>query len=71
MSNIVSKTNKPTQDMGGTVESWERGLDPFHADAFPDGLKDGARQGKRAEGWFALDHWGNRIGFVPDGTAEE
>lgn len=55
------------------VDDWERSLDPWHKDAFPDGLKWGApNQGEeRASGWMALDWVGNPLGFVPDGTEYE
>jgi hypothetical protein len=51
-------------------DSYERGLDPWHFDAFPPGLKHAApNQGpRRAEGWYLLDGVGNVIGWVPDGT---
>lgn len=50
-------------------DNYERGLDPWHADAFPDEYRALApiRGGKRREGWFLLDGWGNPIGFYPDG----
>lgn len=61
--------------MGGSVHSWERGLDPWHIDAFPEDLqpqmKDRVATGKRKSGWYALDAWGNEIGFVADGTLWE
>jgi len=50
-------------------DAYERGKDPWHKEAFPDGFKDAApNQGDRREGWFLLDGFGNAIGFVPDGT---
>ncbi len=51
-------------------DSYERGLDPWHRDAFPDEFKDAApnQKSKRGSGWFLQDAWGNDIGFVPDGT---
>lgn len=49
-------------------DSYERGLDPFHADAFIGTPAAGCgSNGKRAAGWFLLDAWGNQIGFYPDG----
>lgn len=56
-------------------DSWERGLDPFHADAFK-GLErelggNPGSSGERGSGWFLLDGHQNTIGFVPDGTIEE
>lgn len=51
-------------------DSYERGLDPWHADAFPDEFKQVATsEGERKEGWFLTDAYGNEIGFIPDGTA--
>lgn len=56
--------------MGGAIHDWERGLDPWHKDAFTGVPVDSsfANQGERKEGWFALDGWGNVIGFLPDGA---
>lgn len=66
---IVSETvQPPIGGMGGSVWSWERGLDPWHEDAFPTELRHVGTTGRRRAGWFALDHWGNPIGFVTDGT---
>lgn len=53
-------------------DSYERGLDPWHADAFRGlegelGCNPGIT-GERKSGWFLLDGHGNVIGFVPDGT---
>jgi hypothetical protein len=54
-------------------DSYERGLDPWHWEAFPSDLTDAApNQGEqRKEGWFLVDAWGNEIGFIPDGTVIE
>jgi hypothetical protein len=49
-------------------DSWERGLDPWHADAFPVGLKHIGTFGERKAGWFLIDGAGNAISFVADGT---
>lgn len=59
---------KPTiGGMGGSIHDWERGFDPWHEDAFPDEFKDQIpNKGPRREGWFALDAWGNIIGWQPD-----
>lgn len=59
--------------MGGSVHSWERGLDPWHRDAFPEDLQPQIppATGKRKGGWYALDYWKNEIGFVADGTVWE
>lgn len=72
--NVVGPEQKPTpHPFYG--DSWERGKDPWHADAFA-GMEEklggnpgstGARKG----GWFLLDGFGNAIGFVPDGTPVE
>lgn len=53
-------------------DSYERGLDPWHADAFAGlegklGTNPGTT-GARRGGWFLIDGAGNAIGFVPDGT---
>lgn len=58
----------PNQKPNGH-DSFERGLDPWHSDAFPDEFKAAApRRGVRQSGWFLIDWAGNAIGFVPDGT---
>lgn len=51
-------------------DNYERGLDPWNKDAFPDELKHGAprQEGPRGEGWHLLDAYGNSIGFTLDGT---
>lgn len=51
--------------MGGSVHDWEPGLDPWHKDAFPDEAKHAGTTGQRRSGWFALDAFGNEIGFHP------
>ena len=64
----TSKTQKPPPHIF-YGDNYERGLDPWHEDAFPDELKYSALStGKRSEGWFLLDAWKNPIGFTPDGT---
>jgi len=64
---IISKDQKPPpHPFYG--DSYERGLDPWHRDAFPLGIKDAGTKGKRKSGWFLLDAWENAIGFVEDGT---
>jgi hypothetical protein len=66
---IISETQKPpVGGMGGSVHDWERGLDPWHEEAF-EGLPTplGCTKGERKGGWFALDAYGNQIGFVADG----
>lgn len=65
----VSKDQKPLPNPFYGEYS-ERGLDPWHKDAAPDYLKGCSlfKSGKRKEGWFLLDNWGNQISFVADGT---
>ena len=66
---IVSEYDSPPIDgCAGCVHSFERGLDPWHADAFPDEFKYAGTCGERRSGWFVLDAWGNAIGFIVDGT---
>jgi hypothetical protein len=66
---ITPEQKPPTGGMGGSIHDWERGLDPWHKDAFPDEFKTAApHQGEqRKTGWYALDWCGNIIGFVADG----
>ena len=76
MTVVVSATVRPPPHpfYGDT---WERGLDPFHPDAFrgfPDEIVDQVRSinpGSRSGGWFLLDGYGQEIGFVSDGTVLE
>lgn len=57
-------------------DSYERGVDPFHPDAFSGlGLSDSIIKklavvwpGPRRNGWFILDMYGQEVGFIPDGT---
>ena len=66
---IVNETTPPPVDkFPGWVESFERSLDPWHEDAFPPEFKESGTKGERRSGWMALDHWGNEVGFIPDGT---
>ena len=59
----------PVGGMGGSIHDWERALDPWHEDAFPDDLKSQApNRGARVSGWMALDWCGNAILFIQDGT---
>jgi hypothetical protein len=68
---IISATQKPApHPFYG--DSWERGLDPWHADAFY-GLEielggNPGTTGHRKSGWFLIDGFGNAIGFIADGT---
>lgn len=66
----VSKELRPPPHIYGDL--YERSLDPWHKDAFPPELSHAApSQGQRAEGWMAIDHIGNPIGFFPDGMEVE
>ncbi len=66
---VIGKDNPPLIDkMMGSIHSFERGPGPWHEDAFPEEFKEVGSKGARGEGWFALDAWGNAIGFIPDGT---
>lgn len=58
----------PLGGMGGSIHDWEKSLDPFHKDAFPNEFKQVGTDGERANGWMALDWCGNAIGFVSDGA---
>lgn len=50
-------------------DSYERGLDPWHQEAFPEHLKvSGLNDGLRRSGWFLNDAFGNAIAFTEDGT---
>ena len=63
----IKNKKPPIGGMGGSVHDWERGLDPWHVDAFPEEFKYAApNQGERKMGWLALDWCGNVIGFKPD-----
>ena len=68
MKRLIDENNPPKlEDYMGSVHSFERGLDPWHTDAFPNEFKHAAiSKGRRKGGWFALDAWGNAIGFIPD-----
>ena len=70
MTRIIGKDTPPAGDWGGLVFSWERCLDPWHADAFPPEFRYVGTTGPRREGWEGLDWCGNCIIFVPDGTRE-
>lgn len=67
----VSETQKP--EPRGDVTEWERGLDPWHADAFKGTPMEGTvnRTGERQSGWYGLDWCGNVISWVPDGAETE
>ena len=68
----VTPTQEPTGDgVPGWVHGWERGSDPWHADAFVGTPAEGrfVSGEPRKTGWHALDWCGNVVGFIPDGTA--
>jgi hypothetical protein len=54
-------------------DEYERSLDPWHKDAFPRHVAHAApdQSPQRKSGWMGMDHWGNPIIFVPDGTEVE
>jgi len=66
---IVSETEAPPVEKMAcpSVYGFERSLDPWHEDAFPDEHKHAGVTGKRRGGWMALDWCGNPLGFFPDG----
>lgn len=64
---IVTETQSPPEQPLW-IDHWERGLDPWHADAFKGTGVDIGTTGERAKGWYAVDWCGNVIGFVADGT---
>lgn len=66
---VGPETPPPVGGMGGSIHSWERDLDPWHKDAFPEEMKRYApEQGVRRSGWTGLDAFGNAIHWIPDGT---
>lgn len=68
---IVSETQPPPIS-AMFADTVERGLDPWHPDAFkgiPGMVEDMKHNGgTRASGWFFVDWCGNYVGFVADGT---
>lgn len=65
---VTPDKKPPVGGFGGSIHDWERSLDPWHVDAFPDRLKWAAiRSGARRNGWMALDAFGTQIAFVADG----
>jgi hypothetical protein len=67
--NIISESQPPVKEYNFVV-SWERSLDPWHADAFPPEFKDAGTTGKRQAGWIGYDWIRNPIIFISDGTEE-
>lgn len=57
------------------TDSVERGLDPWHPDAFRGTPAEGAflnpDNEPRKAGWYYIDWCGNVVGFVADGTPME
>ena len=69
---IISESVAPPLRGCSSLHCWERGLDPWHKDAFLAEFKGHApNQEERKGGWFGLDGFGNPITFVPDGTEIE
>lgn len=66
---LVDKDHPPTY-IPDYADHYERGLDPWHRDAFPDEFKNRApnQEETRSGGWFLVDWCGNQIGWVPDGV---
>lgn len=63
---MIDENNPP--EIKGFIFSWERGLDPWHDDAFSEDLKPGIIKGERKSGWLGNDWAGNTITFIEDGT---
>ena len=63
---IIDTVHPPDHDWNGLVFRWERDLDPWHADAFPDEFKHAGTGGRRKAGWGGYDWAGNMIIFVAD-----
>lgn len=69
----TSETQKPPPAIYYcSGHDWERGLDPWHKDAFK-GLDNDIQvkivdSGKRKGGWYLLDYYGHQIAFVEDGS---
>lgn len=56
----------PVGGMGGSIWDWERGVDPFSRQCMPDEFTHLFEDKPARNGWLALDHWGNVIGFMAD-----
>jgi len=65
---LVSENQEPASI--SWVERFERGVDPWHPDAFIGTPAEGVfvTLEERKNGWYALDWCGNVVGFIPDGT---
>ena len=66
---MIDETHPP-QGKYLSLDHWERGVDPWHQDAFPDEFKSIGSTGPRKHGWYGVDWVGNVIYFVADGTEE-
>jgi hypothetical protein len=67
MTRTIGPTTPPTDQ----PKRWERGMDPWHPDAFRgiEELEPLPRcESPRASGWFEVDWCGNEVGWLPDGT---
>jgi hypothetical protein len=71
MSKLLVSASQEPAPMGGYT--FERGLDPWHADAFKGTPMEGidVTTQPRKEGWYLLDWCGNVMGFISDGTPVE
>ena len=63
---MIDANHPPEHDWNVLVFKWERGLDPWHADAFPSEFRHAGTTGERRAGWLGLDWVGNAIIFVAD-----
>ena len=66
---MIDENNPPKKEYM-SVDSWERSLDPWHEDAFPEEFRHIGSGGIRKEGWMGIDWCGNPIVFIADGTEE-
>lgn len=66
---VTSRVKPPLGDLGGSIHDWERSLDPWHEEAFPDEFKSQApcHDRQRRHGWMALDAFENPLLFLADG----
>lgn len=71
MKIVTSPTQEPVITTGYVPWSYERSLDPWHADAFPLEFRHAGTTGERKSGWMGVDWVGNPLIFVPDGTEME
>ena len=61
----------PVGGMGGSIDDWERGVDPFARAAMPSEFQHLFPDEPAREGWRAIDWCGNIIGFLPDEEPED